>query len=875
MVDVIQIEDGNTEIVLFGKHSQDVVKIQGVGHQGPMGDITPELEAARDQAVTSAGAALVSEHNAKNSEAASAASAIAAAANATTTSRHLTQVTDLRDQTAVLKGQVDQAAADTATNATNAAASEQNAKASENNSKASETAAKISETNSAAAQTASETARDESVQARDASQRAQAGSEAARDQIQDLIDQVPDFDARIEDVETSFTRQITDLDTRVSSDIAELQTSITEDIGVAVDSLQEDLSVIQADKADLNSPAFVGTPTAPTAPAGTNTGQIATTGFVSREIQAIVDMAPEELNTLKEIADRIISGEDQQDSIIQSLATKASISYVDNELAKKANLSYVNAQLADKTDRTYTDNELAKKADKTYTDTELAKKVTAPTGQTADRILFWDNSVGRFANLALGSGLSITDTTLSVTFSQSPAASTTEQGIIRISTVQEAAEGQSEALAVSPAGMKAYVEEKVEALPISGSLVTSHSFTTDSRGTDPYTLPVSATSKHAVWVLVDTAPVNSDDYEVNGTDFWFTRDPGVGLLVDLRIVAGLAVSEPVDDSITSAKINAADAVAIRDKIRAAYADDGVQVGMPMFSPTGKLYNGYFYAEGGTFDVNIYTQLAVLYPDGVLPDMRDRVLRGAGPLAGEAGTTQEDAMQRLTGSFADIGGQPNRSFGLGMRGPTGVFAAPDTQGRDAGPVSGSQAANSTTNGMSFDNARQARTASENRVKSYVGRWLIKAYSAPVDLDSYDLMALEQAVNRKFERSNIIGPVSQAAGVPTGAIIERGSNANGEYTKFADGTMICTRLVPTGTYTVSALQYIHVGAFACAASFVSLQYSGASYAGSWSPGLIATLDGITNTTWPSVLLANVRPADVVCGGNIFLLSIGRWF
>lgn len=40
-------------------------------------------------------------------------------------------------------------------------------------------------------------------------------------------------------------------------------------------------------------------------------------------------------------------------------------------------------------------------------------------------------------------------------------------------------------------------------------------------------------------------------------------------------------------------------------------------------------------------------------------------------------------------------------------------------------------------------------------------------------------------------NILGTVSQSAGVPTGAIIERGSNANGEYVRFADGTQICTR------------------------------------------------------------------------------------
>ena len=44
--------------------------------------------------------------------------------------------------------------------------------------------------------------------------------------------------------------------------------------------------------------------------------------------------------------------------------------------------------------------------------------------------------------------------------------------------------------------------------------------------------------------------------------------------------------------------------------------------------------------------------------------------------------------------------------------------------------------------------------------------------------------------------ILGAVSQSAGIPTGAIIERGSNANGEYVKFADGTLICT-MDNTGT------------------------------------------------------------------------------
>ena len=43
---------------------------------------------------------------------------------------------------------------------------------------------------------------------------------------------------------------------------------------------------------------------------------------------------------------------------------------------------------------------------------------------------------------------------------------------------------------------------------------------------------------------------------------------------------------------------------------------------------------------------------------------------------------------------------------------------------------------------------------------------------------------------YHNKNAVGPVSQSDGVPTGAIIQRGSNANGEFVRYADGTQICT-------------------------------------------------------------------------------------
>ena len=43
-------------------------------------------------------------------------------------------------------------------------------------------------------------------------------------------------------------------------------------------------------------------------------------------------------------------------------------------------------------------------------------------------------------------------------------------------------------------------------------------------------------------------------------------------------------------------------------------------------------------------------------------------------------------------------------------------------------------------------------------------------------------------KTYHTGNILGTVSQSGGVPTGAIIESGSNVNGEYTKYADGTLL---------------------------------------------------------------------------------------
>ena len=85
-----------------------------------------------------------------------------------------------------------------------------------------------------------------------------------------------------------------------------------------VDGLQTALDA----KAPLASPTFTGTPAAPTAAAGTNTTQVATTAFVSTAVANVVDSAPGALDTLNELAAALGDDANFSTTVTNSIATK-------------------------------------------------------------------------------------------------------------------------------------------------------------------------------------------------------------------------------------------------------------------------------------------------------------------------------------------------------------------------------------------------------------------------------------------------------------------------------------------------------------------------------------------------------------------------
>lgn len=142
----------------------------------------------------------------------------------------------------------------------------------------------------------------------------------------------------------------------------------------------------------------------------------------------------------------------------------------------------------------------------------------------------------------------------------------------------------------------------------------------------------------------------------------------------------------------------------------------------------------------------------------LPEARGEFLRGwdhgRGVDAGRGlGTAQLDAMQRLTGAIAAAD-----ATGLAQA-LNGVYA-----GSKSGVSKGVTAAVDAYTNVNFDNARQARTADENRPRNVAVMWCIKAWNAPVNQGNIDVAALVKEVSRLGSAV----PVGAVMAFPTGIV-----------------------------------------------------------------------------------------------------------
>lgn len=121
-------------------------------------------------------------------------------------------------------------------------------------------------------------------------------------------------------------------------------------------------------------------------------------------------------------------------------------------------------------------------------------------------------------------------------------------------------------------------------------------------------------------------------------------------------------------------------------------------------------------------------------------------------------------------------------------------------------------------------------------------------------------------------NIVGIVAEVAGVPSGAVIESGSTADGEFTRFADGLQICTSSLITADVDVAvgALFKSAVQAWNYPAAFVAAPVvSGGNVSDVANLWVTAGQGGATNCS--AVVFAHASAT----GGSFCLTAIGRWF
>ncbi|WP_323891060.1 hypothetical protein [Aeromonas caviae] len=129
------------------------------------------------------------------------------------------------------------------------------------------------------------------------------------------------------------------------------------------------------------------------------------------------------------------------------------------------------------------------------------------------------------------------------------------------------------------------------------------------------------------------------------------------------------------------------------------------------------------------------------------------------------------------------------------------------------------------------------------------------------------------------SNVVGTVSQSSGVPTGAIIERGTFTGGEYVKYSDGTMMQWGRLSISNKAVTSA----AGVLFQSAAIDTVTY-GPAFVGNPSPSALFLYSSGGARPWPVLASSTATYASFVlqCGMSVSAMAgdyvwqvMGRWF
>lgn len=201
------------------------------------------------------------------------------------------------------------------------------------------------------------------------------------------------------------------------------------------------------------------------------------------------------------------------------------------------------------------------------------------------------------------------------------------------------------------------------------------------------------------------------------------------------------------------------------------------------------------------------------------------------------------------------------------------------------IATTQAGNSSTSASASQTSRLASEAARDAAQT--SETNAAGWAAGVNMPNAAgkaLMVLRQnAGNTGLEyvagmatiRAQMVATVGQSGGVPTGGIIESGSNANGSYIKYADGTLVCrytTATYKSCTNAIGSLYQCTVLSFTFPIAFSGTPDVSPFATQSINAVCYPTIDG--NPSQTGVGLVAMSPVNT---GQTRLgyIAVGRWF
>ncbi|WP_261369134.1 phage tail protein [Yersinia mollaretii] len=146
----------------------------------------------------------------------------------------------------------------------------------------------------------------------------------------------------------------------------------------------------------------------------------------------------------------------------------------------------------------------------------------------------------------------------------------------------------------------------------------------------------------------------------------------------------------------------------------------IPIGVPLPYPLSAAPTGWLKCNGSTFSTTTYPKLALVYPSGVLPDMRGNAIRGwddgRGVDTGRALLSEQaDAIQNITGSFWVSAEKTDSTYA------TGAFTTVLPAGNCVTSVFQSR----QIQRFDFDASHVARTAAETRMRNIAFNHIVRA------------------------------------------------------------------------------------------------------------------------------------------------------